>query len=602
MKVSKIASLALVLVLSMVVILSISRAEIAYAETIYVNDDAPGSSHDGSSWNKAYINLQSALDSAGAGDEIWVASGTYKPTEPHGMPDPEPADTSRYQSFQLKNDVAIYGGFAGGETSLGQRDWEGNLTVLSGDIGIADDNSDNCYHVFYHPEGSDLNATAVLDGFVITGGNANATYSAGRDHKRGGGMYNQGLSATTVTSPTIANCTFSDNHVSGSYSYGGGMYNYKYSSPMISNCIFSGNSCEYYGGGLYNSYHSSPTVSDCLFNGNYAGRPGDTGSYGSGGGMYNSAGSPILTGCTFDSNTSKYDGGGMYNNSGSNPYMIDCIFRDNSSDKQHGGGMFNSSSSPNIVNCIFSGNKAMATARHGGAMHNFASSPTITNCILYKNEAGCYGDGINNHQFSDPVITNCILWSYTGDSWPDVIFNTGSSDPVVTYCDVQGGAGEAWFGTGCIDEDPLFADPENGDFHLQSNSPCIDAGNNSALPEDTFDIDNDGDTTEAIPYDFEGDDRRIDDPSVVDTGSGDAPVVDMGVDELVVVEACEGDFDNDGDVDGSDLAVFAADFGRTDCSPADPCAGDFDYDGDADGSDLAVFAAEFGRTDCPINP
>jgi len=67
--------------------------------------------------------------------------------------------------------------------------------------------------------------------------------------------------------------------------------------------------------------------------------------------------------------------------------------------------------------------------------------------------------------------------------------------------------------------------------------------------------------------------------------------------ELESVEPCEGDFDTDGDVDGSDLAIFAADFGRTDCS-AD-CPGDFDTDGDVDGSDLATFAADFGRTDCP---
>jgi hypothetical protein len=66
-----------------------------------------------------------------------------------------------------------------------------------------------------------------------------------------------------------------------------------------------------------------------------------------------------------------------------------------------------------------------------------------------------------------------------------------------------------------------------------------------------------------------------------------------------VVEPCEGDFDDDGDVDGSDLAVFAADFGRTDCANPPPCEGDFDHDGDVDGSDLAVFAADFGRTDCP---
>ncbi len=62
---------------------------------------------------------------------------------------------------------------------------------------------------------------------------------------------------------------------------------------------------------------------------------------------------------------------------------------------------------------------------------------------------------------------------------------------------------------------------------------------------------------------------------------------------------CEGDFDGDGDVDGSDLAVFAADFGRTDCYTGGDCPGDFDEDGDVDGSDLAIFAADFGRTDCP---
>ena len=69
----------------------------------------------------------------------------------------------------------------------------------------------------------------------------------------------------------------------------------------------------------------------------------------------------------------------------------------------------------------------------------------------------------------------------------------------------------------------------------------------------------------------------------------------------LVVDPCEGDFDDDGDVDGSDLAVFAADFGRTDCCEpgAEPCEGDFDSDCDVDGSDLAVFAADFGRTDCP---
>ena len=70
-------------------------------------------------------------------------------------------------------------------------------------------------------------------------------------------------------------------------------------------------------------------------------------------------------------------------------------------------------------------------------------------------------------------------------------------------------------------------------------------------------------------------------------------------DACYAASPCEGDFDDDGDMDGSDLAVFAADFGRTDCSAGEPCEGDFDDDNDVDGSDLAIFAADFGRTDCP---
>jgi photosystem II stability/assembly factor-like uncharacterized protein len=64
------------------------------------------------------------------------------------------------------------------------------------------------------------------------------------------------------------------------------------------------------------------------------------------------------------------------------------------------------------------------------------------------------------------------------------------------------------------------------------------------------------------------------------------------------VIGCRGDFKGDGDVDGSDLAVFAEDFGRTNCATGDPCEGDFDKDNGIDGSDLSVFAADFGRTDC----
>ena len=88
-------------------------------------------------------------------------------------------------------------------------------------------------------------------------------------------------------------------------------------------------------------------------------------------------------------------------------------------------------------------------------------------------------------------------------------------------------------------------------------------------------------------------------PHVIEVRAYGSTVVTDRIETTINPDICIGDFNRDGDVDGSDLAVFAADFGRTDCGTGDPCEGDFDIDGDVDGSDLAVFAADFGRTDCP---
>ena len=109
-------------------------------------------------------------------------------------------------TFQLKNGVVIMGGYAGfGEPDPDARDIELYKTILSGDIGIPCDNSDNSYHVV---TGSGTDETAVLDGFTITAGNAN-----GHD---GGGMFN------LDGSPTVMNCIFTDNSTE---SRGGGMHN-----------------------------------------------------------------------------------------------------------------------------------------------------------------------------------------------------------------------------------------------------------------------------------------------------------------------------------------------------------------------------------------
>jgi len=287
----------------------------------------------------------------------------------------------------------------------------------------------------------------------------------------GGGMYNYN------SSPTITNCTFSGNMTSSSN--GGGMYNNN-SSPTVTNCTFSGNTATRYGGGMYN-YNSSPTITNCTFSGNSA--PNYDPDYlGGGGGMNNLNSSPTVTNCTF---------------SGNMAYNI-------------GGGMSNNNSSPIITNSTFSGNTVYL---NGGGMSNYySSSPTVTNCTFSGNTANNIGGGMHNSYSSSPTVTNCILW---GDSTNEI--SNYTSTPSVNYSDIQGG----YTGTGNIDADPMFVDEANGDLHLKPLSPCIDAGDNSASALPATDID--------------GDDRRIDHPTVPDTGNGTPPIVDMGADEYVYV-------------------------------------------------------------------
>ncbi len=132
----------------------------------------------------------------------------------------------------------------------------------------------------------------------------------------------------------------------------------------------------------------------------------------------------------------------------------------------------------------------------------------------------------------------------------------------VAYTDVEGGQSDVhieaggllnWL-DGNIDADPLFVDPDNGDFRLQPGSPCIDAGDNTAVPKGT--------TT-----DLDGNPRFVDDPDTPDTGFGDPPVVDMGAYEFQGASPCPWDCgDNDGNVGIVDfLALLAQWGGRGSC-------------------------------------
>jgi len=184
------------------------------AGVIYVNASAPGG--DGSSWASARNDLQAALAAAQSGDEIWVAQGVYKP---HA--------TNRAISFDLKNGVAIYGGFVGIEDSLLQRN-PANTSTLSGEINGAP-TSDNSYHVV---RAISVNATAVLDGFLITAGQA--VGGALWDQGYGGALF---LDASIGVAPTIRGIMFSNNAAQ----YGGGAVYIAGGNVRLERCFFFGN-------------------------------------------------------------------------------------------------------------------------------------------------------------------------------------------------------------------------------------------------------------------------------------------------------------------------------------------------------------------------
>ena len=196
----------------------------------YVNAARPNDSGDGLTWATAERTLQAALQVAGFGDQIRVAAGTYEPDQGPGI-----TPGNRLAKFQLESGVAIYGGFAGTETLLAQRDVAANPTILSGDLNSNDigftNNGENSFHV---ASATGTTAAALLDGFTVTGGNANGAFP--NDN-------NGGLELDTGHA-TIRRCVFRGNSAAQT---GGGLAAGN-SNSSITDCVFSGNRATFGGG------------------------------------------------------------------------------------------------------------------------------------------------------------------------------------------------------------------------------------------------------------------------------------------------------------------------------------------------------------------
>lgn len=472
-----------------------------------VDDDAaPGGN--GLTWATPYKHLQDALAAAAASGgtitELWVAAGTYFPDLGLGQ---TPGDRERY--FLLSSNLALYGGFACGDDDLSDRNPVANTTILSGDL-LGNDGpdfanyEDNSYHVVVN--GGGTNDTAVLDGFTISGGNANGPQGDPANHEIGGGIIIGNGSATIENCVIRANVAVS---TSGSgIGGGGGIGIVEGGNPTIRNCVLENNRAGN-GGASFARGSASGTFEDCMFRGNVANAIG--------GAVLHEAGSGVQTfsNCNFDTNSAA-EGGAIFEAGGS-PQFAACLFTENNASSGNGGAIILSGNGSGLFyrcsffsnmsvldgaalftadaaaltaqSCLFTGN---AAGGNGGAVDSNGTGLVIlAQCTITGNHAdghsGAIYDGVGSGEMR---VRRSIIWGNTADTpGTDQFLVEIPAQWSIAYSDVQGG----WTGpdVGNIDADPLFVDvdgPDNlvgtidDDLHLSPGSPCINTGDPAFVP------------------------------------------------------------------------------------------------------------------------
>ncbi len=442
---------------------------------LYVDQDAPASYHDGLSWRTAYLTLQDALDWThlhGTTDyEIWVAEGIYYPDEGR-----QHASGALTETFTITWDnVKLYGGFTGNETSRTQRNWIAHPTILSGDLDGNDRNLDgnfiseiysdtvgnNAYQILYLDGETyePLTGNTVIDGFIITG----ARISDHGSYQSGGvNIAGKHLGGATST-PYLANLIISGNQG------GGGLNNSGNSSPTLIHLTLQGNRSDDLGGGMYNYCHETVSCKATLIDVDFLNNRAEE----RGGGLYikgiNGADSSMtLLNTTFQGNSAGWYGGGIYNECSSsgtyNPRFVNVLISGNESGLG-GGGMLN-------VNPIY------------GSPDSF-TYPMMINATIVGNRSQV-GGGMNNER-SFPTLINSIVWNNAAGISPQIYISEGSI--TVTNSDIEGG----FPGTGNLNVDPQFIAPvppaaaptSTGNYHLSSSSPLINVGDDSAVTDQT---------------------------------------------------------------------------------------------------------------------
>lgn len=482
---------------------------------LYVNNALTNAqNNEGKSWEDALSKLNDALVLCSIKDEceIWVAKGVYLP------------GTERTSTFQMKENVHIYGGFNGTETLRAQRSPTTNVTILTGDINGNDDadfdyNEENVYHVVTGAN------NATLDGFTITHGNANGS----SPHNDGGGMYNENVSIS------ITNCIFAQNF---SKYRGGAMHN-NASSLIIFDNQFIQNRVHSLGttqGGAISNENSTVSIHNTTFSYNIASHDNDK-FPSTGGAISNASTTLTISNTHFIENGAAR--GGAISGSGSNLTIVSSTFNGNNVLLKYtkctdieGGAIFNKTSTLKAANCTFTNNasegSSSALAISAVSIASVCEEISVTNCTFINDAATATTDVIGTHGVVETNtfdIQNCIFWNDNQTDDIKFIRGTATAKPIVSNCLFPNSC-ESNNTVECAGEnitgDPQFVNPKKNNFRLGKNSPAIDSGNNNFLSADIFDMDEDQHVSESIPFDIAGNQR------IIDGNNDETQTVDIG--------------------------------------------------------------------------
>ncbi len=457
------------------------------AVTRFVDDDAPAAG-DGQSWATAYRFLQDALADAAINPvitEIRVAGGTYHPDDSEGA---AAVAGSRTESFVLQDEVMLSGGYRGlaGGGDPDERLPNEFVSTLSGDLDDNDganfaNNAENSHHVVRAEFGAD--PTAVLDGFEITGGNANGTSGPGIPNDVGGGLYNEN------GNPIIRGCRFVKNSADA-----GGAIRTDGGTIKIFSCDFVQNR----GVSTCGAVHFREGQAT-LINGRFIGNT----SFSGGGAVRIDEGAPLIANSAFSGNSvsSILGVGGAVYFFGGNATMINCSLSGNyAGELGSGGGLYYNDGSHIVLNSVIWGNKDAGGFDESAQVFDSFGGTTIRYCCIQDTNPGDasipFGGALNHNIDGDP---NFIAVPSPG---PDGNFD-GVND-------------------------------NYGDLGLGANSSCVDAGSNGAVPPDSPDLNTNGNANEPLPLDLVNQIRFADVVAVPDTGTGMRPIVDIGAYEAEI--------------------------------------------------------------------